>query len=73
MIIHVSTIIITSNYAIDNNRHRCHRCYTALKFSPLANQGKHRVKRILHSSVRKRLSLAWPGPTLLEAGRENLL
>ena len=29
---------------IDNNRHRC---YTALKFSPPANQGKHRVKRIL--------------------------
>ena len=44
-------------FSIDNNRHRC---YTALKFSPPANQGKHRVKRILYSSVRKRLCLALP-------------
>ena len=42
---------------IDNNRHRF---YTALKFSPPAKQGKHRVKRILYRPVRKRLSLALP-------------
>ena len=41
--------------AIDNNPHRC---YTALKFSPPATQGKHRVKRILYTVSNKNTHLA---------------
>ena len=44
-------------YSIDNNRH-C--CYTALKSSSPANQGKHQGNRILYSSVRKRLCPSLP-------------
>ena len=49
------SVLFRFKFPIDNNRHRC---YTALKFSPPVTQGKHRVKRIPYSWMRKRLSLA---------------
>ena len=46
----ISIVTYPLDLTIDNNRHHC---YTA-------TQGKHRVKRILYSSVHKRLSLTLP-------------